>query len=199
MSGEKKIIIDFSKCIGCHTCELVCSLSHEGVVNLTLARIHVINLNWIMVPMNCRHCEDAPCIDVCPTNALYHDRDGAVMLAEDKCIGCFMCAMACPYGIPRFNEITGVMFKCDLCADRRAEGKEPACVEACPSGALIFGSTNDFTKLQEKKSHNEASTSIECPNEPPSLKEQRKKHARQYGHYSDLITVESNRNTVHNL
>jgi len=152
MSGEKKIIIDFSKCIGCHTCELVCSLSHEGVVNLTLARIHVINLNWTMVPMNCRHCEDAPCIDVCPTNALYHDRDGAVMLAEDKCIGCFMCAMACPYGIPRFNEITGVMFKCDLCADRRAEGKEPACVEACPSGALIFGSTNDFTKSQEKKS-----------------------------------------------
>ncbi len=171
MSAEKKkkIIIDFSKCVGCHTCELVCSLTHEGIVNPSLARIRVINSNWTMMPMNCRHCEDAPCIDACPTDALYHDEDGAVMLAEDKCIGCFMCAIACPYGIPRFNEITGVMFKCDLCADRRAEGKEPACVEACPSGALIFEDVNELMRLLREKSPPEASTGIECPSGASTL------------------------------
>ncbi len=152
MSAEKKkIIIDFSKCVGCHTCELVCSLAHEGVVNPSLARIHVINSNWTMMPISCRHCENAPCVEVCPTNALYRDKDGAVLLAPQKCIGCLMCGIVCPFGIPQFDEINGVMFKCDLCPDRRAEGKPPACVEACPTGALIFGDVNEIMRAKREK------------------------------------------------
>ncbi|WP_367270841.1 4Fe-4S dicluster domain-containing protein [Thermococcus sp.] len=101
--------------------------------------------------MNCRHCDGAPCVEVCPTGALYHDEDGAVMITPEKCIGCKMCAIVCPFGIPEFEVLNGVMFKCDLCPDRRAEGKLPACVEACKTGALQFGTIDEVVSKVRKE------------------------------------------------
>ncbi|GAB6102446.1 hypothetical protein JCM16138_16690 [Thermococcus atlanticus] len=72
------------------------------------------------------------------------------MIKPDKCIGCKMCAIVCPFGIPEFDYLTGIMFKCDMCPDRRAEGRPPACVEACKTGALQFGTIDEIVNTVRK-------------------------------------------------
>jgi len=91
------------------------------------------------MPLLCRHCERAPCIEVCPTKALYRDGDGAVVADSFRCIGCMMCGLVCPFGIPELDTANKAMAKCDLCADRRARGLPPACVAACPTDAIVYG------------------------------------------------------------
>ncbi len=112
------------------------------------------------VPVMCNHCERPPCVRVCPTQATFKREDGIVMMDMHRCIGCRYCIVACPYGSRSFNwrnprpyikEINpefptrtkGVVEKCNFCAERIARGKEPACVEACTDGALVFDDIND--------------------------------------------------------
>ncbi len=140
----KRIFIDFSRCIECRACEVACEREHGG-------RFFISVFEWeemAAMAMNCRHCERAPCVEVCPTNALYRDKDGAVLLSPQKCIGCLMCGIVCPFGIPELDSLNKIMMKCDLCAHRRREGKLPACVETCPTDALSYG---DFNELQRKR------------------------------------------------
>ncbi|MFA4647352.1 4Fe-4S dicluster domain-containing protein [Pyrococcus kukulkanii] len=135
---SKKIFIDFKRCIGCRACEVACEMEHGE------ARIRVFEFpDLTAIPFNCRHCEKAPCLEVCPTGALYRDQDGAVAFDPLKCIGCLMCAVACPFGVPKIDEVNKIMDKCDLCSERRAEGKLPACVSSCPTEALKFGEINE--------------------------------------------------------
>lgn len=101
-------------------------------------------------PRSCLHCEDAPCVTVCPTGASYkRAEDGIVLVDEDICIGCGLCAWACPYGAREMDAAAGVMKKCTLCVDRiynehlPEEDRVPACVRACPSGARHFGDLGD--------------------------------------------------------
>ena len=116
------------------------------------ARIRVFEFPDLMsVPFNCRHCEKAPCLEVCPTGALYRDEDNAVAFDPLKCIGCLMCAVACPFGVPKLDEYNKIVDKCDLCAERRAEGKLPACVSACPTDALKYGDINEILWEREGK------------------------------------------------
>jgi anaerobic dimethyl sulfoxide reductase subunit B (iron-sulfur subunit) len=89
--------------------------------------------------MACNHCQNPICSQVCPTTAMTVREDGTVFVDQDKCVGCRYCEWACPYSAPQFNPETGHMSKCDLCADYRAEGEDPACVAACPSRALGWG------------------------------------------------------------
>ncbi len=144
--AHKKIFLDYSRCIGCKACEVACEMTHGE------ARIKVFEFpDLFTVPFNCRHCEKAPCLNVCPTGALFRDEDGAVAFDPLKCIGCLMCAVACPFGIPKLDEENKIMDKCDLCADRRAEGLLPACVSACPTEALKFGEINEVLWNREGK------------------------------------------------
>ena len=143
---SKKILIDYRRCIGCKACEVACEMTHGE------ARIKVFEFSDLYtVPFNCRHCEKAPCMNACPTGALTRDEDGAVVLNPLQCIGCMMCAVACPFGVPKLNTVYKIMDKCDLCADRRSQGLMPACVSACPTGALIYGEVNDLLWEKEKK------------------------------------------------
>ncbi len=88
----------------------------------------------------CNHCEDAPCMKNCPALAYTRDQEtGAIIHHAEACIGCKYCTWACPYDAPKFNENTKIVEKCNFCVDRISEGKRPACVEACPVGALEFG------------------------------------------------------------
>lgn len=88
----------------------------------------------------CNHCEDAPCMKNCPAMAYTRDQEtGAIIHHAEACIGCKYCTWACPYDAPKFNENTKIVEKCNFCVDRISEGKRPACVEACPVGALEFG------------------------------------------------------------
>jgi carbon-monoxide dehydrogenase iron sulfur subunit len=87
--------------------------------------------------MQCRHCEDAPCISVCPTGAIYRQQaESPVLINQDLCIGCKFCLMVCPFGVINVSRDGKAMVKCDLCIERTKIGQEPACVEACPTKAL---------------------------------------------------------------
>lgn len=109
-----------------------------------LASIHYISTA-------CMHCEDSPCVVGCPTGAITKDdRTGAVMVNKDLCIGCHSCALACPFGVPRYDQ-DEKMQKCNLCIERVEAGLEPACVRVCPLGALKFESANKVQGLKESK------------------------------------------------
>jgi carbon-monoxide dehydrogenase iron sulfur subunit len=151
----KRIVANTAKCLGCRTCEWACALAHAGTDDLVKAvfvqgskpRIYIEAAGGFAVPLQCRHCDDAPCVSVCPSGALSRKRDGEpVAVNQGKCIGCAYCVEACPFGVivlaqcssPDSPETGRVVIKCDLCASRLAEGLEPACVSSCPVHALLF-------------------------------------------------------------
>ena len=137
------IVVDVDKCTGCRSCEIVCSLYHEGVINPALSRIHVVkdwrgadsSIEARFLPATCRQCAIAKCADVCPVGAIVADpKTNARIVDEEKCIGCGLCVEACPYTPSRIalNEKKKTAFKCDLC------GGDPMCIKICNSGALIY-------------------------------------------------------------
>lgn len=141
---KKTLLIDFSRCIECRACEVACEREH--------GRSHIFVFEFegmITMVFHCKHCEKALCIEACPANALYRDKEGAVLVAPKKCIGCMMCAIVCPFGIPELDSVNKTMSKCNLCAHRRAEGKEPACVTTCPTDALLYGSCREIIRKRK--------------------------------------------------
>ena len=144
---------DQTLCNGCKACQVACKDKHDLPVGVTWRRVAeyaggswqtdgntaVPNVFAYYTSMACNHCEDPICVAVCPTTAMSVREDGTVYVDEDKCVGCRYCEWACPYSAPQFNPETGHMSKCDLCADYREQGQDPACVSACPSRALGWG------------------------------------------------------------
>ncbi|MCS7151333.1 MAG: 4Fe-4S dicluster domain-containing protein [Endomicrobia bacterium] len=130
----KKITIDAKKCSGCRYCELACVFNKEKTIQPSLARVTVF-YNWdegISVPVMCYHCEDAPCIKSCPTEALHRDENDAVIVDYEKCIGCRLCTISCPFGAVTYSVEKSKIIKCDLCSG------DPICVKFCPTGALKY-------------------------------------------------------------
>ncbi len=171
---DKKLglVIDLDTCVGCHACVTACKgwnteqygaplsdMDAYGAdpVGTFLNRIHSYQVQPetgptqnIHFPKSCLHCDDAPCVTVCPTGASYKRKeDGIVLVNEDACIGCGLCAWACPYGARELDAAEGVMKKCTLCVDRiyndnlPEEDRQPACVRTCPAGARHFGDLAD--------------------------------------------------------
>ncbi len=172
---EKKLglVIDLDTCVGCHGCVTSCKGWNTQNYGAPLSDIdaygadpHGTFLNRVFnyevqpadggasqtihFPKSCLHCEDAPCVTVCPTGASYKRvADGIVLVNEDRCMGCGLCAWACPYGARELDEAAGIMKKCTLCVDRiynenlPEEDREPACVRTCPAGARHFGDLGD--------------------------------------------------------
>ncbi len=138
------IVTELEKCIGCHSCELACALRWSGSQTLAEAilesprpasRVHVLGIGRQPVPLQCQQCEDAPCASACPTKSLYRPQPSQpVFFKREICIGCSSCVLACPFGVLRRTD-GGIMAKCDLCWDRLAEGRQPACVDACKTRA----------------------------------------------------------------
>jgi Fe-S-cluster-containing dehydrogenase component len=139
--------IDVSKCYGCYACVAACAAENNvpiGVFRTWVERYFTKGGTVIFVPKQCNHCENAPCVKVCPTGATYkRTEDGLVLVNDELCIGCGACIQACPYGARFFNPVKGVVDKCTFCEHRIYQGKLPACVEACPTGARVFGDLND--------------------------------------------------------
>jgi anaerobic carbon-monoxide dehydrogenase iron sulfur subunit len=159
----RTVFVNPERCIGCMQCQIACAVEHStsrdlaaAVVEdpLPRARIHVEAGPTIgtAFPNRCRHCDPAPCVEVCPTAAMTRDAGEDLVLVDDgKCIVCAMCAMVCPFDAVTFHAVAdgGVArisaVKCDGCIDRLRRGeKEPACVEACKAGALVYGEVNDL-------------------------------------------------------
>ena len=151
------IRVDAGRCTGCKTCEIECALAHSKTKELVAAaigepeirpRINVRKMGDMAVPVQCRHCEDAPCVEACPNDALTRDASAqAVIYDRDKCQGAGECFGACPYGVLEEGPDGLVLTKCDLCAEQVADGGSPACVSSCPTGAL------QLVELDESVSH----------------------------------------------
>jgi Fe-S-cluster-containing hydrogenase component 2 len=138
------ILIDYDKCIGCRTCETVCSLAHEGRINPAEARINVAKYEQIgrNIPMLCQKCEDPVCMAACPMSAIAFDMSLGTHIDHSKCIGCKMCIMACPIGGVSLNPTTRKIIMCDLCQG------DPECVKSCPEQALEYV---DISTLPSRK------------------------------------------------
>ena len=120
-------------CTGCRTCEIICSLSHEGCVHLEHARIFIRAnpLKGTFIQVVCHQCSDAPCYYACPESAIEIDKDsGVVSICEERCTGCRACATVCPYHVIRFDPERHTAIKCDFCKG------DPQCVKWCPVHAL---------------------------------------------------------------
>ena len=178
--------LDVDKCIGCRRCVYACAMENNVPRGLGMEWINVLEVDRdgvaelknarndytdspkpgkVYVPVACQHCEDPPCVMVCPVKATWKEPDGIVVIDYDRCIGCKYCIVACPYGARRFNlmkptlsplelnpnmHILGnvpryvhVTEKCTWCIQRTRDGGVPACVESCPVGARVFGDLND--------------------------------------------------------
>lgn len=145
----KKVTFDPTRCLACKSCELQCAVEHSqsktlfGAINeypLPQARVRVVAANGMAVPLQCRHCEDAPCVSVCKTGAITRPTSEAlVQTRPELCVGCKLCILVCPFGIIEESKEGEILLpNCDLCSERLKLNKEPACVWACPTHALKF-------------------------------------------------------------
>lgn len=139
------VVADPGKCYACLTCVVECAYNKaDAGEDAPLDGNLIANANLTIeavgdqaVPLFCHHCEDAPCVTVCPTGAVSREtEDGPVIVDQELCIGCKACIVACPFGVMRLSPAGKTAVKCDLCIDRLKKGKLPVCVTSCPSGAL---------------------------------------------------------------
>ncbi|MFX1304027.1 MAG: 4Fe-4S dicluster domain-containing protein [Promethearchaeota archaeon] len=163
----KNVYIKPENCIGCKHCEVACAVEHSETKNLYSAisekplptsKIHVMPTFGVMTyPGKCMHCDPTPCINVCPSGAITKDQEfDIILINEEKCIECGMCAIACPFNAVSFNPSWRVSIereianKCDNCHERITNDLIPACVEACKTGALSYGDINEIIKKERR-------------------------------------------------
>lgn len=176
MTKQYGMLIDMERCSGCSTCRVVCKAENNVPLGADMAWCRILTPAEVMnefsttkpkeaMPLQCMHCEDAPCVDVCPTGATYKRDDGIVAINYEECIGCQACVQACPYNARIFNEEEPEQIpsydderlgdaavpargkdkvaKCTFCMEKVDRGEKPACVIGCPTDARIFGDVND--------------------------------------------------------
>lgn len=151
MRQPKEIFVKHDRCVGCLSCTLACAVEHSQSKTLFGAVMEVpvpksrIYVQWVSpdvkLPLVCRHCEEAPCMYACISGAIRRDENGVVITDTDKCIGCWTCVMVCPYGVIGRHLEKNEAYRCDRCPDR----KIPACVSACPTGALVYDTVPSFS------------------------------------------------------
>ncbi|MDO5530597.1 4Fe-4S dicluster domain-containing protein [Sutterella sp.] len=172
------IIVLVDKCAGCHACAIACKEENQVAPGIFYERIRRFEnaearyINYFRA--SCQHCENPACMKVCPAKAIHKGPAGEVLVDEEKCIGCQMCARACPYGVPQFNTSGNTNYfgdkmplavrdlepwqkhragraeHCTLCTHRTSQGRPPACVEACGIGAMVWVDYENPTKDTEK-------------------------------------------------
>ena len=142
MSKQLGFLLDSEKCLGCRGCEMACKNEYQIDAAPRWRQVFQLDENSYALParmffsMACNHCAEPQCLKVCPVGAYTKREDGIVVHNHDRCIGCRLCTMACPYDRPQFNPSKGKVEKCSLCYQRLDQGLKPACVAACIPGAL---------------------------------------------------------------
>ena len=162
MSKRYGIVIDLERCIGCHTCSIACKLEN-GIEEGSWIKVETVggkgmdtasgefpDVKMHFLPKLCMHCAKPPCIDACPLGAIYKRDDGIVLVDADKCDGCEICVLACPYDVLNFDPETNLVAKCNLCSHRVEQGLEPFCVICCEDEAIHFGDLADPTSQVSK-------------------------------------------------
>jgi Fe-S-cluster-containing dehydrogenase component len=152
--------VNTARCVGCNACVLGCMAENnlpehafrDWIVTETSGRFP--DLTQEIRSERCNHCSKSPCVSACPTGASHVNEGGAVIVDRQKCTGCKACIAACPYEA-RYVHPDGYVDKCTFCLHRVKNGKHPACVEVCPTSALVFGDRNDpdseVAKLLKRK------------------------------------------------
>jgi len=159
------MVIDTRRCVGCNACTAACKIDNATGFGVDYGRVLELevgqfpDVSKVYLPILCMQCEDPECLKVCPTGATFKTEEGIVLIDKEKCMGCRYCVVACPYmarffyddsgkpsDLPRMDsedERNGTVEKCDFCIDRVRDGQNPACVDACPYQARIFGDADD--------------------------------------------------------
>ncbi|MGE3707772.1 MAG: formate dehydrogenase subunit beta [Vicinamibacterales bacterium] len=167
-------LVDTSTCIGCKACEVACQEWNDlppettvqmgtyqtlpdmtaGFWNLIRFQEHESDdrLHWLMRKDQCMHCTEPGCLIACPApGAVVQYTNGIVDFQQDQCIGCGYCMSGCPFNVPKFSQKTNRVYKCTMCTDRTSVGLQPACVKACPSSCLQFGTKTEMLAVAEKR------------------------------------------------
>ncbi len=157
----KVIIVDDTRCLSCRQCMIECAMAHTQAATLIEAlesdsppqpRVHVEPAGQFGMPLQCRHCEDAPCITICPTGAIHRPTpDSPVLLDAEVCIGCKFCMIVCPFGVIDLSRDGKAVIKCDLCIERTEAGEAPACVSGCPTGALQYKDIDEWVARRRRR------------------------------------------------
>ena len=166
-------LIDISKCTGCRACYVACKTWNKLPVEEERKKIkppshNLSSRTWTdvepvfvsqskhFVKWQCMHCQDPACVSSCTVGAMHKTKDGAVVIDDEKCVGCRYCMIACPFSIPKFEweKPRSVVRKCTFCYDRIATGLEPACARACPTGAIKFGDRNGLLEMAKLRIEN---------------------------------------------
>lgn len=143
------MVVDVRKCVGCQACTVACIMENDVPENSfrTIVSTYEVTeqgkAGSYMLPRLCNHCEDPPCIPVCPTGATFQRTDGIVVVDNTVCVGCAYCVQACPYDARFINHNSQTADKCTFCVHRVDAGLLPACVETCVGGARVFGDLKD--------------------------------------------------------
>jgi formate dehydrogenase beta subunit len=167
-------LVDTSSCIGCKACEVACqewndlppeptvqSGTYQTLPDTTSNFWNLIRFSeheneggfhWLMRKDQCMHCQEPGCLIACPApGAIVQLANGIVDFQQDQCIGCGYCVTGCPFNVPKFAAESRRVYKCTLCVDRVAEGLQPACVKACPTGCLQFGTKADMLEIANRR------------------------------------------------
>src|SRR3972149_10548167 len=157
------VLVDTTRCIGCRSCEVACAEEHDLYVadikndsaleqlrttsekQWTIVNRFETEKGEVFVKKQCMHCWQPACTAACLTNAMYKTKDGPVIWRSGTRMGCRFCMISCPFDIPKFeyNSANPKIQKCNMCGERLQQGQKPACVEACPTDALMFGTKRE--------------------------------------------------------
>jgi Fe-S-cluster-containing dehydrogenase component len=168
------VLVDTTRCIGCRACERACALEHGNEVpdienddalrserttsvrQFTVVNRYETDKGEVFVKKQCMHCWQPACTAACLTNAMHKKKEGPVVWRSGKCMGCRYCMISCPFDIPKFeyNTWNPRIRKCTLCAERLERGQKPACVEACPTDALMFGLKRELLEVARVRVYN---------------------------------------------
>ena len=162
------VLIDTTKCVGCQQCQVACQQAHNLPADKTQRALCAVSPSVVKVvnvstdptqptpkpvKWQCMNCVNPSCVAACTVGALQKRPDGPVVYDSSRCIGCRYCMYACPFGVPTFewDKQFSLIVKCDGCAERRDQGKPPACVEACPAKALTYGNRNELLTMANQR------------------------------------------------
>ena len=168
-SNNYAMLQDTTRCIGCQACEIACTEKNgfpapeiepktenqrsTGTEALSVVNAHKTDKGIVFAKEQCMHCDQPACVSACLVNAMYKTAEGPVIWREDKCMGCRYCMVACPFDVPKFEygSLNPKINKCVMCFDRLREGQVPACAEACPQEAILFGRRGELLDIARKR------------------------------------------------
>jgi len=149
--AKPNLLIDLQRCVGCMACVVACKMEHSVPTGIAWNKVETVgpvgtypdNLSMYFLPHSCMFCENALCVEACPTGASYVREDGLVLIDPDTCLGCDYCVVACPYSARSIDPTSNLAVKCTMCVELIDAGERPSCVKHCMSYARFFGDMDD--------------------------------------------------------